>query len=173
MEKLSEAPLRRVFLAPSLEQLATLITEQGQTILREADISFSIRSASIVLLLTKNGPLTAADVAKTLRLPHQLVTQRIDALIDLKIVERASDAADARRKILKITPKGRVQLQRLKETLDLVEAAYARLFADIGCDLAARVLEVGEQLTRLPLPERVRAEKQARQEKPALRKQSR
>lgn len=160
MVDLNETPLRRVFLARSLEQLLALLTEQGQRILADAGIELAIRSAPIVLLLTKDGPLTAADIAKTLDQPHQLVAQRLDALVDLKLVTRVGDTADARRKLLKITPRGRVQLRLLKERLDVIEAAYARMFAEIDCDLAAKVLEATEALSRAPLPERIRSEMQ-------------
>lgn len=154
---ISDKPLRRVFLTTAMDQLSALIMEQGQQTLREAGVDFSIRAAPIVLLLTKKGPLAAADVAKALNQPHQLVAQRLDALVDLKIIARVSDPGDARRKLLKITPKGRTQLIRLKDTLDLIEVAYEQVFEKIGCDLAAKVLEAAEALTREPFPDRVRA----------------
>jgi DNA-binding MarR family transcriptional regulator len=164
MDDISELPLRRVFLANSMDQLSALIIEQGQQTLRDAGVDFSIRAAPIVLLLTKQGPLSAAVVAKTLNQPHQLVAQRLDALADLKIVTRVSDSTDARRKLLKITPKGRVQLARLKETLDLIEAVYERMFAKLGCDLAAKVLEAADELGRKPLLVRIREQQQAPEE---------
>jgi DNA-binding MarR family transcriptional regulator len=161
MSEINERPLRRVFLANSMDQLSALINKQGQQTLREAGVDFSIHAAPIVLLLTKKGPLTAADVAKILSQPHQLVAQRLDALVGLKIVTRVSDTADARRKLLKITPKGRLQLSQLKETLDLIEVVYERIFAKLGCDLAALVLEAADELSREPLADRVRAAREA------------
>jgi DNA-binding MarR family transcriptional regulator len=158
---ISQKPLRRVFLGDTLDQLSAVILEQGQKALREAGVELSPRVAPIVLLLAKRGPLTAADLAKALQQPHQLVAQRLDALVDLKIIIRVSDPADARRKLLKMTPKGRVQLARLKEMLDLIEAAYERMFDRIGCDLSAKVLEAAEELSREPLADRVRTERKA------------
>lgn len=156
----SEKPLRRVFLGDALDQLSSVIVEQGQHTLRDAGVELSTRAAPIVLLLAKHGPLAAADIAKTLKQPHQLVAQRLDALVDLNLITRVSDPADGRRKLLKMTPKGRVQLVRLKETLDLIEMAYARMFDEIGCDLAAKVSAATDALRRQPLPERVRTERQ-------------
>lgn len=157
-------PLRNVYLGRSLQRLLVLIAGQGQETLRASGVDYSMRSAPIVLLLAKGGPMAAADLAKALGEPHQLVAQRLDALLDLDIVTRDSDAADARRKVLKITPKGRAQLRRLKACFDLLEAAYERLFAEIGCDLAGKVLEITEALTREPLPERVLSERAAAQD---------
>ena len=73
------------------------------SISRRRSFSERFRAAPIVLLLTTEGPLAAADIAKALKEPHQLVAQRLDALVDLKIVTRVNDAGDARRKLLKIT----------------------------------------------------------------------
>lgn len=155
MGDVSELPLRRVYLAYSLEQLTAVIMEQGQQVMREAGVEFSIRAAPIVLALMQNGALTAADIAKELGDPHQLVTQRVEALIELQVVTRVADRADARRKLLKITAKGYDQLKRLKDELDLLELVYQRLFSSLGVDLAAKTLDAIDALERSPLLERL------------------
>ena len=114
-------------------------------------------------MLMKHGPMTAADVAKALnQKAHQLVTHHVDALVSLEIVTRVSDPGDARRKLLKVTPKGHVQLVKLKEILDLIEVVYEDMFGKLGCDLAAKVLEASGELSRSPLAERIAAVQLAR-----------
>lgn len=162
MTDVSEAPLRRVFLGNSIDHLSAQIVEQAQQILRDAGVELSTRAAPIVLMLMKHGPMTAADVAKALNQAHQLVTHHVDALVSLKIVTRVKDPGDARRKLLKVTPKGHVQLVKLKEILDLIEGAYEDMFAKIDCDLAAKVLEATAELSRSPLSERIAAARSAR-----------
>ncbi|MEQ1515306.1 MAG: MarR family transcriptional regulator [Usitatibacteraceae bacterium] len=149
-------PFRGAFVANTLERLAWLIVDQGETVLRDAGLAFPSRAASTVLLLGESKRLSAADLAKALGQPHQLVTQRVDLLIELGIVSRAADDDDARRRILVLTPKGKRQFEKLKAHLVLAEAAFAALFAEIGYDLSGAALSAIAALERSPLQERVR-----------------
>ena len=157
MTKLPELPLRRAFLGNTLEKLVSLINQQGEEILKDAGVYFPPRAATMMLLLMKNGPMSAADLAKALKQPHQLVTQRIEALIGCKVISRASDSTDLRRKLLRITPAGKLQLRRLKDRLDRIEAAYAGLFDEVDCDLADVALRTVELLLKRTLGDRVRS----------------
>jgi DNA-binding MarR family transcriptional regulator len=167
MAKASGRTLRRVFLGASLEQLVGLITEQGEEILRDAGVRFPSRAAPLMLLLLKNGPMSAADLAKSLQQPHQLVTQRVEALIDCKVISRSSDTLDARRKLLTITAHGKLQLGRLKTCLDKVEVIYAALFREIGCDLSQVVPKTLEALQQRTLRDRLRSAEGTATAKPA------
>jgi DNA-binding MarR family transcriptional regulator len=100
-----------------------------------------------------------ADIAKTLEQPHQLVTQRIELLIELGIVRRADDPDDRRRKIVVLTVKGSEQHRRLNACLVRAKAAFAALFREIECDLPAVVLRAMEALERSPLSARATAAK--------------
>ena len=147
--------LRRVFVGASLEQLLKLITEQGDEILKDAGVTFPPRAAPTLLLLMKDGPMSAADLAKGLHQPHQLVTQRVETLIDSGVIARTVDPADARRKILTITASGTTQLHRLNDCLQKIEAAYVGLFEEIDCDLSAVALAAIEALSRRALRDRL------------------
>ncbi len=148
-------PLKRVFVGATLEQLLKLMTEQGDEILAEAGVTFPPRAAPTVLLLMKGGPKTAADLAKELDQPHQLVTQRVEALIASGVVARTVDPSDARRKILIITDAGSDQLLRLSECLEKIENAYVTLFDELGCDVAAIAIDMFDELTRRSLRDRI------------------
>src|SRR5262245_17330374 len=116
-----EPPLRRVFITKTLEKLIALIEEQGEEARQHSDIELPGRTVPTVLLLARKGPLSAADISRELNEPHQLVTQRIDLLIALKVVSRVADPDDARRKLLSVTAKGKAQLVLLKQRLQETE----------------------------------------------------
>jgi len=155
---LESHPLRGAFLASTLERLAALIVEQGEELLRDAGVDFPARAASTVLLLGEQVQLSAADIAKSLGHPHQLVTQRIDLLIDMGIVARIDDRGDARRKVLSLTAKGKKQFQRLKARLVLADAAIAALLEEIGCDLSAAASKAIQALNRTSILTRIRSQ---------------
>jgi DNA-binding MarR family transcriptional regulator len=147
-------PLAGAFVANQLERLAALIVAQGDTLLEEAGVSVPARAVSAVVLIGERGGMAVADIAKTLERPHQLVTQRIDLLIELGIVRRVDDPGDGRRKIVVLTAKGSEQYRRLGASLVRAKAAFAGLFKEIECDLPAAVLRTMEALERLPLANR-------------------
>ncbi len=149
--------LRDAFVANLLDTLVNQIVEQGDDLLRQAGVVFPSRSASTVLLLGGGRDLSVADIAKTLGHPHQLATQRVDMLIALGIAKRVDDPGDGRRKVVRLTPKGRRQLQKLEATLVLARSAIAALFEETGCDLSAAALRAMQALETKSLLERSRA----------------
>lgn len=157
MRFLDSHPLRGAFVANTLERLVSQIVEQGDVLLRDAGLDFPSRAASTVLLLGERARISAADLAKALDQPHQLITQRVDLLIELGIVSRAGDPGDARRRILVLTAKGKRQFKALKARLTLAEAAFAALSAEIGCDLLDATRSAIAALGRSSVLERVRA----------------
>jgi DNA-binding MarR family transcriptional regulator len=161
MHFLDSHPLRGAFVANTLERLAALIVEQGEELLRDAGLSIPSRAVSIVLLLGERTHLSAADLAKTLGQPHQLVTQRVDNLIELGIVSRMGDSHDARRRILVLTAKGSRQAEALRTRLTLAEAAFAALFAEVGCDLQGVALGAIAALGQSSVRDRVLAVEKA------------
>lgn len=150
-------PLRGAFVANQLERLVDMIVLQGHALLEDAGLVFPSRAVSAVLLIGEYGTLSAADIASALAQPHQLVTQRIELLIDLGVVERVTDPTDGRRKLIELTRFGRDQLVRLQARLAESERAFAALFAEINCDLPSIADHAMEALERAPLLNRIQA----------------
>lgn len=149
--------LRGAFVANLLGRLVELIARQGDELLQDADITVPSRAVSCMLFVGDKVHASAADIAKSLNQPHQLVSQRVDVLIGLGFLERVSDPEDRRRKILVLTQAGNDQYRRLCARLAEAEQAFGDLFADIGCDL----IDLSEQaiiaLDNAPLLHRIRA----------------
>ena len=145
------------FVASQLERVADLIVTQGEAILEDAGVEFPSRAVSAVLLIGERGQISAADIADALDQPHQLVTQRIELLIEAGVVDRVPDPEDGRRKILQLTDKGSLQFERLKLRLDEADKAFAALFKEIDCDLPAICRRTFDALSQSPLLKRIKA----------------
>lgn len=150
-------PLSDAFVSNKFIRLADLIAEQGEDLLRDANIDVPSRAVSIMLLIGEHGEISAADIANVLQQPHQLVTQRADLLIDLALIERKSDPSDGRRKILVHTLKGADQFSRLTARMEQVAPVFVALFEEIECDLAAKATLAIAALNRSPILERINA----------------
>ena len=150
-------PRRGAFIANMLDRLADLISEQSELLLQDAGLAFPARAVSTVLLIGERGAIAAADIAGALKQPHQLVTQRIDLLIAASVVERLADPADGRRKVLRLTPKGVDQFERLRVCLAQADKVFAALFKELGCDLPAVALSAMASLEQSSVVERTRS----------------
>ncbi|MGJ8563870.1 MAG: MarR family transcriptional regulator [Alphaproteobacteria bacterium] len=148
---LSTHALRGAFFANQLDQLAELITLQGEELLQSAGVKFPSRAVSAALLIGEHGRISAAEIAEALDQPHQLVTQRVDLLIAANVVSRFPDPNDGRRKLLQFTELGNQQFEQLKLRLGEVDRAFEVLFEEIGCDLASKIQSVTDALGEVSL----------------------
>ena len=152
-------PLRGAFLSNSLLGLADLIAEQGEDMLRAANIDVPSRAVSVMLLVGEHKEISAADIAELLKHPHQLVTQRADLLIELQLIKRTSDPRDGRRKILILTEKGQTQFDLLTKRLAQVAEVFTSLFEEIECDIPAMAQRAINALSHSPILDRIETSK--------------
>ncbi len=147
--------LREAFFGNRLSRLVDLIVEQGEDLFRNRGLSLPSTSASTVLYLSEHGNVSAADVARDLKQPHQLATQRVQALLELGLVKRSKDPNDARRNVLVLTESGKREARKLKECLADAARAYEQLSDEIGIDVSQFVLSLSQALADEPLQARV------------------
>ena len=149
--------LRGAFVGNILRRLADMIAEQGEQLLLDAGIDFPSRSVSTVMMIGEKGKVSAADIATALGQPHQLVTQRIELLLGMKIIKRVSDPKDGRRKILVLTAKGTAQYKQLQTRLAAADRTFETLFKDIDCDLISAAERAMDALTGNTILQRVQS----------------
>ena len=123
------------FLGRRAEQLSWLIEQQVIPVFEEFGIIVPVRSCSLIVALAELEVATATDLARRLQQSHQLVLQKIPALIKLRILERRPDPDDKRRKVFRLTPAGDGQVALLARHSAEFEAAYERLNTELGGDL--------------------------------------
>lgn len=148
-------PRHGAFLANQLHRLVDLIAKQGDELLMAAGLSLPSRAVSSVMLIGEHGQISAADIARELEQPHQLVTQRIDNLIELGFVGRVDDPRDGRRKILKLTRKGKKEWRLLDACLRDAEQVFLDLHQEIECDLSAVTLRAIKALSSESIVDRM------------------
>lgn len=154
------------FVGNRLDRAVQLMNEQSGRVLSNAGIVLPPQSASCLVFIAEKESASAADIAAALDLPHQLVAQRLNALMGRGLVVRRADPNDGRRKILRLTPKGKTQIERLNTVLHDTNAVYEELNKELGVDVSALALRLIDTLDREPLEERI-LRRQARARKKA------
>jgi DNA-binding MarR family transcriptional regulator len=128
------------FLGNVLVRLMDVIEEQGNELYRDVGLSFPPRASSTILLISERDGVTTADIARELHQPHQLATQRVEALIKLGLLKRKVDPEDARRKKLILTRKGKKEASLLRVTLLEAKNMFEALYKEIEVNLSDKAL---------------------------------
>ncbi|MEM9554264.1 MAG: MarR family transcriptional regulator [Acidobacteriota bacterium] len=139
-ERLPSSTLARtlagpLFLGKRADELSLLIERQVEPIFRRLGLVVPVRSCSLLLELGRREGATAADLSKALGTSHQLVLQKVPALLAAGLIERGRDPDDRRRRAFSLTSRGVEEIERLLASSDEITAIYREIDAEIGVDL--------------------------------------
>ncbi|GAA2600636.1 MarR family transcriptional regulator [Actinomadura fulvescens] len=95
----------------------------------------------------RGGGVTAVELGRAMGVSKQAAGKTIDQLEKLGYVERATDPADARRKIVQLTARGVESLTLSEQIFDQIRARWAET---LGAD---RVRAMEEDLRRMTPPD--------------------
>ncbi|MDR3688880.1 MAG: MarR family winged helix-turn-helix transcriptional regulator [Fimbriimonas sp.] len=101
--------------------LSELLTSAMEPKLKQADISlgtFELLSA----IYASGGRSTQVEVARRLGITPPSLSESVKAACSRALVEQHADAGDARRKILKLTSKGRKAMQSIVKEVNVAES---------------------------------------------------
>ena len=150
--------------AHRLRRASELLVDAYARWLAEAGPDVPARSLSTLMLLDETGPQGVTAIARRLRMTHPLMIELTRTLESRGIVQARSDPADARRRVLALTPQGQAAAAQLRERLRTLEAFYRSLFEEIGVDLLDAVERFERAARKRPLVERLRAHSTQAQE---------
>src|ERR671923_2012762 len=106
-----------------IDQLHAALAEQGHPDVRPAH-GFAMQA------IGRDGA-TASEIGRRLGVSKQAAGKTVDRLVELGYAERVADTADARRKLVRLTPRGDDALARSAAVFEQLRAAWAeRLGAD-------------------------------------------
>ncbi|OBK45347.1 MarR family winged helix-turn-helix transcriptional regulator [Mycobacterium sp. 1081908.1] len=116
---------------PTVPALVNLVAASGAPHLRAAFAAAGldgIRPAQAVALVPlAAGGLHASDLADRLKVSRQAVAQGIASLERHGYVTRVTDPADARARIIELTPRGRQALRVMRSNAVALESRWAEL----------------------------------------------
>lgn len=149
------AGLGPAFTAHRLRRMSDAFVDAcGQWLARQG-LSAPPRSISTLRLLLQSEPLSVTEIATRIRLSHPFIVRTLGELERLDLVVLGRDAKDKRKRMVRLTEKGRSEAQAFVATAAPLAAAYASLFEDAGVDLAAALDAVEQAHRRRSLAERL------------------
>ena len=151
---MSEPTNVATFLGKHAEQLSALIEQQFEPIFVLVGLEIPVRSSSLVTALKRQDRSSAADLARELGFSHQLVLQKAAGLLERGLVVREDDPKDRRRRVFRLTAKGRRQADLLDELSPKIVQVYDELYEELGVNLNRALISAAEALRSRSLEER-------------------
>lgn len=145
------------FLAHRLRRASELFVGGYGQWLTEAGITAPPRAMSALLLLHQESPLSITTVAERLKFTHPLIITLLSQLEERGLTEVARDPDDRRRRLVSLTPQGRLEAERVEAATAVIGRAYQTLFAETGGDLLAELEKVEVACRERSFTERLRA----------------
>ncbi|WP_170181850.1 MarR family winged helix-turn-helix transcriptional regulator [Phreatobacter stygius] len=123
-----------------LQRISAQLLRSSEALIAPLDLTWE--AFSLIVTLRRSGPpfeLRPTDILRDSLLSSGAVTNRIDKVERLGLVERVPDAGDRRSLVVRLTPKGRL----------VADEAIARQFGGLAEILSALADDEREQLIRL------------------------
>ncbi len=124
-----------MFLGRKAEELSWELEQQFLPIFESVGLVVPVKSCSLVRTLGKMEQASVADLSREMKQSHQLILQKVPALLKLRLVTRRPDPDDRRRVIFELTNEGEKQVEILASIERDVVRIYQDLYREIGVDL--------------------------------------
>jgi DNA-binding MarR family transcriptional regulator len=119
-------------------------------------IDFEARWFPILILLTRNKQLSITEIAAALRFSHTAVNKFAAAMIKQGLLTSSADAKDRRRRLLRLSKKGRDTISQLRPIWEDIRIVTEELVAASDPSILAAANAIERELDRKGVYDRVR-----------------
>ena len=107
---------------------------------KKEKITLSTGQLGILFLLQLQDSLTMSELSRFLDIDNSAITRLVDRLVRSGFVVREANPEDRRQFIIRITEKGRVEINKTKKTVKAVNALIKEGFSEKEIDTFKKVL---------------------------------
>lgn len=152
-------------LASRFRRLADWLYKDGPRIYREMSVDFEPRWFPLFYLLKESGSVPVTEAASALGFSHPAVNQIAGQMAKRGLLESVKDKKDERKRLLRLTKKGKAAFSSLEPVWADIEAAAGELVKDAGGDFLTAVGRLEDALSQSGMYERVMHRVKTRQMK--------
>ena len=139
------------FLASKAKSLYDLIVTQGAQLLEELGALTPSNCTSIMLLLESYDAISTVQIAQKLNKSHQLISQRINRLEKLQLIQRTLSDADKRAKVIALTKEGIADLEKVKQACRLTDQHFQALYHELNLNIGQTIEQMKDTLIKYPI----------------------
>jgi len=150
-------------LASRLKRLSDRLMRDGSRIYREQRLDFEPRWFTVFYLLSRKSPLAVTKIAQELRVSHPAVNQVANAMEKAGLLVSQKDKADERKRLLSLSPSGKVLVTKLKPVWNDFKLAAGELLAESSVDLLEILDRIENSLDDAEMYDRIKTQIKKRQ----------
>lgn len=142
--------------ATRLKRLADTLQADVARIYREMDVDFEPKWFTMLYALYYNNTMSVIELSGLLGLTHPAIIQFAEQMQRKKLVTTVKDKADARKKLIQLTDKGRQTFMRIEPVLREIEMANRDLMVETGTNVLVTVEKLEQLLQTRNMYQRVK-----------------
>jgi DNA-binding MarR family transcriptional regulator/N-acetylglutamate synthase-like GNAT family acetyltransferase len=142
-------------IASRLRRLTEWLYKDGARIYQERSLDFEPRWFPLFYLLRESGEISVTQAAQALGLTHPAINQIAGEMSKRGFVESVSDKKDKRKRLLRLTKKGKKALSSLEPVWEDFESAASDLLKEAGTDFLVTVGRLENALKEKGMYERI------------------
>ena len=142
-------------LASRLKRLSDRLMRDGFRIYREQGLEFEPRWFTVFYLLSRKSPMAVTEIANELRITHPAVNQVAGIMEKAGLIVSRRDKTDERKRLLSLSPLGKVLAAKLKPIWKDIREANQELLDESGTDLLGSLDKIESALDETEMFNRI------------------
>lgn len=157
MERNIIEELGSLALATRLKNLSERLAKDVSAIYKESDFDFEPRWFAVVYALKDGDELGVTELAALLQQTHPAVNQVANILVQKKLVTESKDDADQRKRLLKLTKKGKNLVGEMEGLWQKIKIANDQLLTESKDGFLAEIKNIEQALDDRSMYDRVKS----------------
>ncbi len=134
----------KLFFGIRLKKTGEMISSQISEILSDEKIEFEPRGIYLLIILKEKEQASIKDIAAILGMTHPAIVQMVNTLNNIGMITQSKSVDDKRKTLIKLTEKGKKELNRIKPVLNEIEYAVESIINKINMNLKYSLSKLSE-----------------------------
>ena len=133
-----------LFFGIRLKKTGEMLSSQLTQILSDKKIKFEPRGIYLLIILKEKEQASIKEIAAILGMTHPAIVQMVNSLNNIGMITQSKSVDDKRITLIKLTEKGKEELDRIKPTLTEIENVVESIINEIDVNLKYSLSKLSE-----------------------------
>jgi len=133
-----------LFFGIRLKKTGEMLSSQISEILFDEKIEFEPRGIYLLIILKEKEQASIKEIAAILVMTHPAIVQIVNSLNNIGMITQSKSADDKRITLIKLTEKGKEELNRINPVLTEIESAVESIINEIDVNLKYSLSKLSE-----------------------------
>lgn len=143
-------------LGTRIKNLSELLMRDVSRIYKDQDVDFKPRWFTLFQLIIRKTEISVTEIAKELKQTHPAVVQVVNSLEKKRLVTTRKDKTDQRKRLVRLTKKGKKLAEDLNPVWEAVQQAAQEILTESEPDLLSNIAKVEKALKQKSTYQRIK-----------------